>query len=115
MSTSKTLDAGELRDRITIQSQITTVNSFGESVTEWEDYALRWAQIVDLSGNALLLAQQIQSEVRTRIVVRFDPAIRESMRVLWDGFVFDIKSVQRDPDTGREWLTMMCSRGLSAG
>ncbi len=110
---AKPLDAGLLRHRVTLDRQTTTLNEYGEQETVWTEYGQRWAQVVDLSGNQLLLAQQIQSEVRTRIVVRYDANIVETMRVRWRTFVFDIKSVQLDPDSGLEFQTLMCSRGLN--
>lgn len=112
---TKNLAAGLLKHRILFQRQISTINSAGENVIEWEDYAERWAQIEDLSGNQLLLAQQVQSEVRTRIRVRQDPQIIPSMRGLWRSFVYDIKAVRLDPDSGLEFQWLECASGLNAG
>lgn len=109
------LAAGTLDKRVVVERQVVTVDSAGVQSIVWEHYADRWANVRDLSGNALMLAQQIQSEVRTRITLRYDNQIRESMRILFRGFVFDVKSVQTDPDSGLEYLTLMCARGLNAG
>lgn len=109
------LAAGLLRHRVSLQQQITVQNSAGEQTAVWDEYASRWAQIVDLSGTHLLLAQQVQSEVKTRIVLRYDAAIVPSMRIVWRTFAFDIKAVQLDPDSGLEYVSCMCGRGLNDG
>lgn len=107
--------AGRLRHLVTIEEQVTLKNSFGETSLEWEPLGNFWAAIEPLSVRELNTAQQIQSEVTTRIVLRYNAAVKASMRIVYKGTIFNIYGVQRDPDSGLEWMTLPCSSGISDG
>lgn len=75
------MQAGRLRHRVTIEKPVTTVNATGERVATWVSYGDRWASIEPMQGREYFSASQIQSSVNTRIRVRYDAGINETMRV----------------------------------
>lgn len=110
------IEAGKLRHRITIQAPgLVQDSTTGEIRTEWTDVATVWAEITDLSVKEYLAAQSAQSEVSTRVRIRFREGVNATMRIIHRGDIYNIHGVQRDPDSGIEWLTLPCSRGVNDG
>lgn len=75
------MQAGRMRHRITIEKPVATVNATGERIAAWTTYGERWASIEPMQGREYFSASQIQSSVNTRIRVRYDAGINETMRV----------------------------------
>lgn len=110
------IEAGKLRHRITIQAPGMAQDPVtGEIRPEWTDFASVWAEITDLSVKEYLAAQSAQSEVSTRVRIRFREGVNATMRIIHRGDIYNIHGVQRDPDSGIEWLTLPCSRGVNDG
>lgn len=109
------LEAGKLRHRVTIEQQITIINDLGEQETAWVEFARRWAAVEPLSGRERFLAEQAQSEVVTRITIRYLAGVTASMRALHRGKIYDIKSVREDRESGIEYLTLDCATGINEG
>ena len=107
--------AGRLRHRIRIDEQVTLKNSFGEQTTEWEEVATVWAAIEPLSARESMIAEQTQSKVSVRIIIRARTDIRASMRAVHGATIYNIEGVITDPDSGQEWLTLTCSTGVNDG
>lgn len=107
--------AGRLRHRVTLQEQVVAINTAGEQVREWEDVATVWAAIEPLSGREMLLADQVQSKVNTRIVIRSRDGVLASMRAIHGSTVYNIEAVIPDNESGQEWLTLQCYSGVSEG
>src|SRR5678815_1197009 len=109
---AKGLAAGRLRHRIAIKEQVTVINSSGDQELDWvavdsaapdKKFA---AAIEPYSSRELLAAQQINSELNTKIVMRYDARIRASMRAEHsDGTtttIYNLSAPIRDPDSGLE-------------
>jgi SPP1 family predicted phage head-tail adaptor len=108
--------AGRLRHRIRIEAQVVHVNSSGEQdMSAWEEVATVWAAIEPLSARESMIAEQTQSKVNARIVIRARDDIRASMRAVHGSTVYNIEGVIRDPDSGLEWITLPCSTGVNEG
>jgi len=116
--------AGDLRDRIRFESFSAVVDSSGNPVQdpltgeitkEWTLVTTCWSSKIPLSGRELLLAQQLQSAVMVRFVIRYRPDIDSSMRIVHNNIPYDIEAIIEDPDTGLEWQTLQCKRGVNAG
>jgi SPP1 family predicted phage head-tail adaptor len=73
------------------------------------------AEITALSGRELIAAQAEQSAVTTRIKVRYRPGFVTSMRILHRNTVYNVEAAIPDPDSGFEWVTLLCSSGLNEG
>lgn len=115
----KTLYSGVLRHRIAIQERLEEQDSdTGEITHIWVTVSGMSnvpAEIVPLSAKEFISAQAMQSEIVARVVIRYRDGIEPAMRVVHNGKVYDIKGVLPDPKTGREWLTLPVSNGLTDG
>lgn len=113
------MQAGKLRHRIRIQQKVTGQDpQTGEQLTnQWVDFAKVWASVEDLSARDFIAAQAVQSEAKSRVVVRFRDGITSDMRiVLSTGAVCKILGPPlADPNSGKEYLTMLVSTGVSDG
>lgn len=88
------IDAGELRQQVTIQQIAITRDEFGGEVKAWADFVTLRAKIEPLSGRELTEAAQIYPESNTRITIRYYPGIDPSMRVLDEtGAQYDITNL----------------------
>jgi len=108
------MDAGRMDKRISIEAQATTRNAIGEPVTAWAPLAAVWASIEPLRGREFWAQQQVQSEVTTRIRIRYRAGITPAHRVRHAGRIYNIHSVI-DPKERHEELQLMCMEGPSNG
>lgn len=109
------LAAGKLRHRVVVEEQVTVINSFGESDTDWAPFANVWAAIEPLSAREFLAASQVQSAVTCKIIMRNLPGLLPSMRILHRGKVYNIAGILTDPVSGLEYATIPCSEGVNEG
>lgn len=99
--------AGRLHHRVTIQEHVTGQDEFGQPIDTWADVATVWAAVEPLRGREYFAAQQVNAEVTARIRTRYRKGVRPSMRVLYDGRLYDILSVI-DPEERHQELQLMC-------
>lgn len=104
------LAAGRFRHRITLQRDDPAQDpQSGHMHPRWVDVVTVWARIEPLSGRQLIAAQAAQSDVSTRIIIRWRAGVTADMRVAESDRVFHIASVVPDDQTGRSWLTLNCT------
>jgi len=102
------VDIGKMRHEIVIQQKPTTKNSFGETLNTWDNVCTIWASIEPLQGREYFSAEQIQSEVTTRIRIRYIDGIKPNMRVKYGDSIFNIKSIINPKYLNVE-LQLMCT------
>lgn len=133
--------AGKLRHRVTIEALTVTLvdgmrdatssdsdsdsdgmidedpNAEGERVESWSDAVgmMVSAAIEPLSGRDLIAAQAAQSEVSTRVTIRYRPGIVPTMRVRHRSTTYDIKAILADAASGTGHLTLLCGAGVNEG
>lgn len=92
--------AGELRERIDLQSNTPTRNSFGDEVEQWVTTARVWAKVTATSGNEQI--NQAAGVVTTvyLITIRARSDVTPGMRVKYGDLAFDIKAVIDGSDAG---------------
>lgn len=104
---------GEMRQRVTLQTRtVTRVEGIPEE--SWATVATVWAAVSDISGKEYFQAQAVQSEVTTRIKIRYRTGITPSMRVLYGSRVFQILSVI-DKDERHRVMELMCKEVIPGG
>lgn len=103
--------AAIFRHRITLQELVTGQDEAGQPVQEWQDVATVWAAVEPLRGREYWAAAQVQSEVTTRIRIRYRSGVRPDMRVLYDGRLYNINAVI-DPEERHMELQLMCKEVL---
>ena len=112
------LRAGSLNQRVALQSQQVSKGSSGGMRKEWSDVATDIpAAVRHLSGNerqATSLAGGVVAEARTEFTIRWRTGVDASMRILYDGAIYNIRHVN-DFMAKRESLVITCDTGINEG
>lgn len=112
------LPAGRLRHRVWLQALTPTLDSDdgieGEAWANVTDQLLP-AEIRALSGQQVIAAQAANSAVRTRIRIRWREGVSAGMRVLHRETFYAVEAVIPDDNSGRRWLTLLCTSGTNEG
>jgi SPP1 family predicted phage head-tail adaptor len=87
------MDAGTLRERVTVQQATESRNRLGESVLEWATFADVWANVQGVSAREFLLAGQQQVELSHRVKMRYLTGLTSKMRLSWRGRTLEIISI----------------------
>lgn len=110
------MQAGKLRHRVTIESLVETQDGTTGAISRaWSTVATVWAAVEPLSGREFLAAQETQSQVTARIVIRHRSDVTTKMRIAIGADRYNIHGILPDKVSGREYLTLMVSRGVNDG
>lgn len=110
------IDSGRLRHKVSLQRYEETVDAAtGARDKAWVEVAKVWAEIAPLSARDFIQSAALQSQVTTRITIRYRENVDASMRIAHRGKIYDIAGVLPDKDSGLEYLTLPCSEGANAG
>lgn len=109
--------AGQYRHRVDIQDWTEVrdpdTGGFTEAwVTVFENVP---ARIAPASGREFLAAQAIQSEIVARIVIRARPGLKAKQRILHNGDIYNVYAWLPDQESGRDYVSAPCSRGVNEG
>jgi len=105
---------GERRHRVVFEAAVTAQDAFGEPDKSWSTLCTSWALVQPVKGRERLLANEMLSDVTTRIVTRARTALASLStgdRATWDGHTYDIKSVIHR-DHRRHELEILCEEHL---
>lgn len=109
------MNPGKLRHRVTLQEYKEVLDQYGTPIDQgWQDVATIWASIEPIQGREYVLLQNTQSELTTRIRIRYRPEITPAMRVLYGTRVFNIQSVI-DPEERHIELQLLCKEVIPDG
>lgn len=87
------IDAGKLRERVTIQQATESRNALGETTLAWSTFAERWASVEGVSAREALELGQADVSITHRVRMRYLDGMTHNMRVLWRGRVLEIVSL----------------------
>jgi SPP1 family predicted phage head-tail adaptor len=87
------IDAGKLRERVTVQVASGATNALGETVLTWSNSTSVWASVDGVSASEALTAGQQDVSVTHRIRVRYLPGLTQNMRFSWRSRTLDIVSL----------------------
>lgn len=109
--------AGQYRHRVDIQDWTEVrdedTGGFTEAwVTVFENVP---ARIAPASGREFLAAQAIQSEIVARIVIRARPGLKAKQRILHNGDIYNVHAWLPDQESGKDYVSAPCSRGVDQG
>jgi len=113
---------GPLNKRVKIQRRIEAQNEFKETEISYSDWEEVWASIEPASGREYIAAQQISSDVTTKIRIRHLEGVTRKMRVVYERVagspteiaVYEIDNVLR-MNEGRREMWLMCREIDSEG
>ena len=103
--------AGQLRNRLVLQSKTETRGAAGGVATTWTTQATVWGGIHPISGKEYTAIQQTQNEAEVKIIIRYQSSIDETWRVVNGGREYSIVSVINENDRDR-MITLMCLKGV---
>lgn len=98
--------AGKLRRRASLQRKQVTQDSFGAEIASWAEIAAVWVAIEPLQGREFWNSQAEQSELTTRIRIRYRDDVRTDDRIVWSGRTYDIEAAAANER--RTELELMC-------
>ena len=88
-----TTRAGIYRHKITIQERTDVTDSFGQPQPTWSTFKTWFAAVEPLNGRELFTANQFESEVTTRIRMRYLTGVTTKMRISWNGKIYNIREI----------------------
>ena len=101
------LPAGRLDQRVGIEEKAVTRSAIGEEVVTWSAVATVWASVQAIRGREYVGLAAAQSDITTRITVRYLAGLTTAMRVVHGAALYDI--VEIIPVGGRKAdLELMC-------
>lgn len=106
--------AGNLKQRVTIQTTGQIRDAAGQPSTGWVDYAMVWAGIRYLNGRQFLTANAEADSATVSIRLRYREDLTAAMRVVYGVKVFDIVAVLPD-ETDRDHIDLACTTGVNNG
>jgi SPP1 family predicted phage head-tail adaptor len=87
------LDAGTLRERVTVQQASESRNRLGEAISDWATFDEVWASVNGVSAREYLLAGQQQVDISHRVKMRYLTGLTSKMRLSWRGRTLEIISI----------------------
>ena len=91
------INPGLMREKVTIQRNISEKDSRGNPDGEWEDYFTCRAYANNLFGSEYYAARQLGVEQTVKLTVRYSPKLAsigtEDYRLIFRGKVFDIDHI----------------------
>ena len=104
--------AGDLRERVTIETATRTGDGAGGEVVSWTALATVWANVQSLSGTEVTEAERAEARGQYNVTIRFRDDVTAAMRLQWRGEVLNIRNV-RDGDGRRRRLIMRAEGGVA--
>ena len=87
------IDAGKLRERVTVQIASGTTNTLGETILAWNNSTTVWASVEGVSAREALAAGQEETNITHRVRLRYLPGLTQQMRFAWRSRTLDIVSL----------------------
>lgn len=104
------MDAGRLRERVTVQQAAESRNAIGETVLSWSTFAERWASVEGVSARESLAYGQQQIDVTHRVRLRYLAGLTQNMRIQWRGRTLEIISLLEH--NNRSEHEMLCQEAV---
>lgn len=99
--------ASELRHRVSIQAQSTSVDSYGEPSDTWTTESTVWAMVAPLSGGESQNAEGSTGIVSHRVLMRYNSDVSPKKRLLFGSRILGIESVINKNEKDVE-LELLC-------
>ena len=101
------LMAGKLRHRVSIQTESTAVDTYGEPTASWSTDATVWASIEPTSGNEVDIGEGQAGIITHRIFMRYTANATPKKRLLFGSRVFGIVTVLNHEERN-EFMQLEC-------
>ena len=88
------MQAGKMDRLITIEQATSTRDTVGDAVPTWSTFATVWARKVRSRGTEQFKAERETAEREIRLEIRYLAGLDETMRIRFDGQIFDIEDLE---------------------
>ena len=106
---AKSIDAGALRRRITIQKKSLKTDDYGDKTEgDWGDVCSVWACIDAIGAREFWEAQAAHGELTHRVTIRYREGITADMRILYGERKFDLVAPPVDQEERHRYLILKC-------
>ena len=89
------MQLGDLRRRITIESQTLSTDANGQEIVTWGDLASVWARMTFENGGESVEADQRVAQRIVKFTIRFRDDVDATCRILYDSKYYFITGVER--------------------
>lgn len=90
------MQAGLLKEWITIQQEITERSPSGSVKRVWKDLCKKRARVQFKGGDAVVSTWETTHTVSIVVTIRYQKGIDRNMRIVWNGEKYRILSADRD-------------------
>lgn len=84
---------GDLRHRITFQSENKTPDGYRGHTSTWNDVVTVWGKVEPVSGREYYYANQLKNAISHKITIRFRPDITAELRAVFEKRTMKIESI----------------------
>ena len=105
------INAGRLRERVTIQRQVATPDGAGGQTRSWETVAEVRAEVLPRRGTAEAMTETLQGVQEYQMVIRFRRDIEIDDRIVWNGKTHRVLAAV-DETGGRMFTTIYTEAGV---
>ena len=109
------ITAGQLDQRLTLQSRAAGVDVLGQASGAWADVATGGGRARPLRSREIFAAGQAQSVTDVEFTIRHRTDVTAAWRVLWRSVPHDITGAPIDVDGQRHWLELLATSGVRDG
>jgi len=107
----KCIKSRDLNSRITFENEVKVSDGIGGSTTSWALYANRWAKVVAVSGSQKWRADRLETNVSHLITIRYDAAVHDEMRIVFDSREFSIIYIINKDEGQKRYMEIHCVEG----
>jgi len=98
------MQAGLLKECITIEQPIISQNVYGANELEWSTFIDTRASVNYTSGNRMTANNEVVWSHQVNFTVRVYHDVNENMRIIWQGRKYRILAIEPDKDKQRQTI-----------
>lgn len=87
------MNPGALDQRIIIQQETRTADTYGGAAIAWTALATVWAEVRPLSGRERADLAAVEAPASYRFTIRRRADLTEAMRLSWNGGIYNIRFI----------------------
>lgn len=114
-----TIDAGELDQRVVLQSKVLTADALNGQVVTWAQEGEVWAKVSKITGRTVHIANQMQGVMVMEVEIRKGPLpVARTWRALWKqapGVETPLSIEAVVPNEDRDGWLLVCAEGIHDG
>jgi len=109
------LRTGRMRNRITLQNPVVTVDDFGADNITYTDASSVWAEIESKGSRELMIADQFVAIAVYKIYIRYVEGLTEQNRIKFGDNIFNIESIENPEFVKRKMILTVSQDGSPRG